>query len=231
MVIIDIHQKANSVTICYRLKNDFRIYMQKLDVDLNLNLLNMGPCEILSTEVIPSTFHFISDCLCIMVHSSHDGRYSLSLWEKDLIDSTSSFFDSFQDTESGKWKVVHQHEFSSKVTSVRKRDLTVWIGLANGMVFELQVKPWDIKQGDSQSFPHLNFSLFVNELNCGPRTIDFGIKKEMDINDKSCSTGPVEYLIESSNELVVLGAHKEANGYKFSINHFLGDTSEKGSYV
>jgi hypothetical protein len=36
--ICDIYEIANSVTLCYRLKNDFRIQIQKLMVDLCLSI-------------------------------------------------------------------------------------------------------------------------------------------------------------------------------------------------
>lgn len=231
-----INEIANSATICYRLKNDFRIYIQKVFLDLNLNIVSLGPCEILSSQlngvgVVPSTFTFMSDSLCIMSYDSTDGTNSLILWEKDSVDSTSLFFDSFQDKELGSWKVTHQHLFPSKVTCIRKRDLSAWIGLANGSVFELQVKPWNIQERDSQGFPFLNWSLFVNELNSESATRNFSITNGMmDVDDVTChsSWGPVEYLMESCNELVVLSAHKEDHGWRFKMNHFLGEISTEG---
>jgi hypothetical protein len=202
-------------------------------VDLGVNISSLGPCEVLCSqisgiEMVPSTFSFVRDSLCVMIYNSGDGKCSLVLWQKDLIDSTSSFFDSFQDKEVGEWRVTRQHFFSSNVTCVRKRDLSAWIGLANGMVFELQINPWDIQERDSQSFPFLNCSLFINELNgdSGARTRDNG----MDVECWQFSTGPVGYLIESPNELIVLAAHQEGNQWKFNMNHFLGDTSAKGSF-
>lgn len=225
-----INDIENAITLCYRSHKDYRIFIQKLAVDLNLNSQSLAPYEILfsqinGVEMAPSTFSFISDSLSILIYESANQGSSLILWEKDAVDSTTSFFDSFQDKETGKWKVKNQYDFSTNVTCVRKRDLSVWIGLANGDVFELQVKPWNIQQRDLQSFPFLDFSHLIKELNLDTETRN--LEMEKNANTQKCS-GPVEFLIESPNELVVLSAHHEAHGMKFSMNHFLGETVGEG---
>lgn len=156
----------NAITLCYRPKNDYRIFIQKVIVDLNLNSASLTPYEILYSkingmEMMASNFTFVSASLCITIYESN----RLVLWEKDLMESSSSFFDSFKDSELGKWTVAKEYMFSSNVLVIRKRDLSVWVGLEDGNVFEIQVNPWNIQLRDSNNFPFLDFSLFLKQLN------------------------------------------------------------------
>ena len=213
---------------------DYRIFLQKVIVDLNLNLISLGTCETLYSEInggqmSPCLFKFLSDSICIMIYDAGNQGYPLALWERNSLDSTSSFFDSFQDKEVVKWKLANQYYFSHNVTSIRRRELSIWIGLENGKVFELQVKPWNIQERDLQSYPFLDSTYFMKDSNNSVFDSLSVDGSSMDSDDLR-SVGPVRFLMESPNELLVLSVHQESRRWKFSINHFLGIMDTQGSF-